>query len=78
MSNEQLVGSLDYKTWFDQLQLNISGLVPNARATSGDETRVNHSWRFVRRSEACSKPVPAFLYSFQSFPVLSSGHLTLK
>lgn len=52
LKNDMLSGSLDFKTYYEQLGIQVSGLVPNARAKTGDETRVNHSWRFVRRCES--------------------------
>jgi len=52
LKNGMMHGSLDFKTFFDQFGIQVSGLVPNARAKTGDETRVNHSWRFVRRCES--------------------------
>ncbi|CAL1144838.1 unnamed protein product [Cladocopium goreaui] len=51
LKNGMLEGTWDYKTWVEQLGLQISGLVPNARAVGGDEHRVNHSWRFIRRCD---------------------------
>ena len=51
MINMMLPGTWNYKLWLDQLGVQISGLTPNARARNGDELRVNHSWRFIRRSE---------------------------
>ena len=53
LKNAMLHGSLDFKGFYHQYGLNISGLVPNARAKTGDETRANHSWRFVRRCDSC-------------------------
>ena len=55
LKNGMLEGTWDYKTWVEQLGLQISGLVPNARAVGGDEHRVNHSWRFIRRCDTCVK-----------------------
>lgn len=46
-----LDGSFDFKSYYEQLGIQVSGLVPNARAKDGDETRVNHSWRFMRRCD---------------------------
>ena len=51
LKNAMLDGSFDFKSYYQQLSIQISGLVPNARAKDGDETRVNHSWRFMRRSD---------------------------
>lgn len=51
LRNCMLHGSLDFKGYFEQYNLQVSGLVPNARAKEGDETRVNHSWRFIRRCD---------------------------
>lgn len=51
LKNAMLDGSFDFKSHFDQLGIQISGLVPNARAKDGDETRVNHSWRFMCRRD---------------------------
>ncbi len=45
-----LDGILDYKSYFEQLNLSMSGLVPNAK---GGEHDVNHSWRFVTRADPC-------------------------
>ncbi|CAL1156826.1 unnamed protein product [Cladocopium goreaui] len=56
LKNGMLEGTWDYKTWVEQLGLQISGLVPNARAVGGDEHRVNHSWRFIRRCELSYTP----------------------
>lgn len=53
LKNCMLTGSLDFKGYFDSYNLQVSGLVPNARAKTGDETRVNHSWRFIRRCDPC-------------------------
>ena len=43
-----LKGTLNYKAFFEQLDISISGLVPNAK---GGEPDVNHSWRFIAREE---------------------------
>ncbi|CAL1166136.1 unnamed protein product [Cladocopium goreaui] len=51
MINMMLPGTWNYKLWLDQLGVQISGLTPNARARNGDELRVNHSWRFIRRCD---------------------------
>lgn len=52
MRTEILDGALDFKKYYEQLGLNISGLVPNPR---GDEHHVNHCWRFVRRCDSWLK-----------------------
>ena len=54
LRNAMLMGSFDYKQHYDQYNLQVSGLVPNARAKNGDETRVNHCWRFLRRGDTCN------------------------
>ena len=64
LKNDMLTGSLDFKTYYDQLGIQLSGLVPNARAKTGDETRVNHSWRFVRRCESYLSLFLAYFYLF--------------
>ncbi|CAK9020941.1 Uncharacterized protein SCF082_LOCUS41764 [Durusdinium trenchii] len=51
-----LKGTLNYKAFFEQLDISISGLVPNAK---GGEPDVNHSWRFIAREEPYFPDLPS-------------------
>ena len=44
---EVLAGAHNWKQYYEQNGIHISGLVPNPR---GHEHVVNHCWRFIRRS----------------------------
>lgn len=58
-------GTLDYKSYFEQFRLSLSGLVPNVR---GGEPDVNHSWRFIAREEPCLPISPPVLnHNFKWF-----------
>ena len=45
---EQFLGALNWAKYFEQYQLNMSGLVPNSK---GGESHVCHCWRFVQRGD---------------------------
>lgn len=45
---EVLEGAHNWQKYYDQYGVSISGLVPNPK---GQETEVNHCWRFIRRAE---------------------------
>ena len=44
---EVLFGSLDIKSYYDQLGLYVSGLV----SSRNPDRSLNHCWRFIRRSD---------------------------
>ena len=46
---EVLTGSLNFKMYLEELDVVITGLVPNPKA---GQMQTNHCWRFVRRMES--------------------------
>ena len=53
---EILTGSLNWKAYYDQYDIYMSGLVKGPKSTSS----VNHCWRFIRRSD--TNALPSFLF----------------
>ncbi len=48
---EILHGAHDWKTYYEQYGIYVSGLVPNPHKKDASEMSVNHCWRFVRRAD---------------------------
>ena len=46
---EVLTGALNFKVYLEDLEVVVTGLVPNPRA---GQMQTSHCWRFVRRMES--------------------------
>ena len=59
---EILTGSLNWKQYYDQYEIQMSGLVPRKNSNLS----VNHCWRFIRRSATLDWLLSHLLGLFES------------